>query len=311
MREHLAHAAVLEACALVKRFAGVHVVRGVSFSVARGEIVGCLGPNGSGKSTTFKIIVGLLDSTTGHVTLDGRRTDEDGCAFRRRLGSVPEDPQIYTHLTAPEYLRLVGRLRSLSARPLDRRIAAMLELLDLTASSGVPMSSFSKGMRQRVLIAAAILHDPDVLVLDEPFSGLDPVGVDVLSGVLQERARAGVPVVFSSHQLELVERLCEAVAIVNHGRVVATGAVDELRERGGDGHRHVRVQVAGDGDGRWLDSMSGVELVETGPRGVLVRLRDDADPDRVLDAARAAGTVVHFSLERPTLSDLFRAAVAA
>jgi ABC-2 type transport system ATP-binding protein len=141
-------------------------------------------------------------------------------------------------------------------------------------------------------------------------SGLDPVGVDVLSGVLQERADAGVPVVFSSHQLELVERLCEAVAIVNRGRVVATGAVEELRERGARGD-HVRVQVAGDGDGAWLARVPGAEVVEAGPRGLLVRIGDGVSPDRVLDAARGAGSVTHFSLERPTLSDLFRSAVAA
>jgi ABC-2 type transport system ATP-binding protein len=157
----------------------------------------------------------------------------------------------------------------------------------------------------------ALVHDPEVLVLDEPFSGLDPVGVDVMSGVLRERADAGVPVVFSSHQLELVERLCEDVAIVNHGRLVASGAVDELRERGRDGGEQVRVRVEGDGDGSWLARVPGAELTEHGPRGLLVRLEAGARPDAVLDAARAAGTVTHFSLERPSLADLFRAAVAA
>jgi ABC-2 type transport system ATP-binding protein len=229
MRGHLAHAAVLEACALVKRFAGVHVVRGVSFSVARGEILGCLGPNGSGKSTTFKLVVGLLDATTGHVTLDGRRTDDDGCAFRRRLGYVPEDPQIYTHLTAPEYLRLVGRLRSLPAGRLDRRIAAMLDLLDLSAASGAPMSSFSKGMRQRVLIAAAILHDPDVLVLDEPFSGLDVDAAFLLRALIEALAARGKMIVMSSHRLDVVESLCRRVIILHRGEIVAEGRPADLR----------------------------------------------------------------------------------
>jgi len=162
-----------------------------------------------------------------------------------------------------------------------------------------------------VQLAVALVHEPELLVLDEPFSGLDPVGVDVMSGVLRERADAGVPVVFSSHQLELVERLCEDVAIVNRGRLVAAGAVEELRERGRGGAEQVRVRVEGDGDGAWLAGVPGAELAGTGARGLLVRLTGDGRPEAVLDAARAAGTVTHFSLERPTLADLFRAAVAA
>jgi ABC-2 type transport system ATP-binding protein len=153
------------------------------------------------------------------------------------------------------------------------------------------------------------VHDPELLVLDEPFSGLDPVGVEVLSGVLAEYAATGVPVVFSSHQLELVERLCDAVAIVNAGRLVATGTVEELRERGTREPR-VRVAVQGADDG-WLARVPGAEVLERGPRGTLVALRDGAPPDAVLDAARAAGSVTHFSLERPTLTELFREAVAA
>jgi ABC-2 type transport system ATP-binding protein len=153
------------------------------------------------------------------------------------------------------------------------------------------------------------VHDPDLLVLDEPFSGLDPVGVDVLSGVLAEYAATGVPVVFSSHQLELVERLCEAVAIIKDGQLVASGPVEELRDRGTD-QRHVRVALQGvDGDG-WLDAVPGARVKDRGARGVLIAL-EDASPEAVLDAARAAGTVTYFSLERPTLTDLFREAVAA
>ena len=221
--------AVLEVCSLVKRFSGVHVVRGVSFEIARGEILGCLGPNGSGKSTTFKIIVGLLDATSGHVTLDGRRTDEDSRAFRRRLGYVPEDPQLYTHLTAPEYLRLVGRLRSISAHRLDAQIAAMLDLLDLSASGGVQMTSFSKGMRQRVLIAAALLHDPDLLVLDEPFSGLDVDAAFLLRALIQALADRGKMILMSSHRMDVVETLCPRVIILHRGQIVAQGRPADLR----------------------------------------------------------------------------------
>jgi ABC-2 type transport system ATP-binding protein len=219
---------VLEVCSLVKRFAGVHVVRDVSFRVARGEIVGCLGPNGSGKSTTFKIIVGLLEATAGHVQLDGRRVDDDPAGFRRRLGYVPEEPQLYTHLTAPEYLRLVGRLRGLSPSRLDGQIDAMLDLLDLAPSSGVPMASFSKGMRQRVLVAAALLHDPDVLVLDEPFSGLDVDAAFLLRALLEALADRGKLILMSSHRMDVVETLCPRVIILHRGLIVAQGRPADL-----------------------------------------------------------------------------------
>jgi ABC-2 type transport system ATP-binding protein len=160
-----------------------------------------------------------------------------------------------------------------------------------------------------VQLSAALVHEPDLLVLDEPFSGLDPVGVDVLSGVLSDYAAGGVPVVFSSHQLELVERLCEAVAIIKDGRLVASGTVEELRERRAGGRR-VRVAVEAPAED-WLAGVPGAEVVEHGPRGVLVALNDGAGPEAVLDAARRAGSVSYFALERPTLTDLFREAVAA
>jgi ABC-2 type transport system ATP-binding protein len=220
---------VLEICALVKRFAGIHVLHGVSFAVSRGETLGYLGPNGSGKSTTFKIIVGLLDATAGHVHLDGRRVDDDPTGFRRRLGYVPEEPYLYTHLTAPEYLRLTGRLRGLARKPLDTRIAAMLELLDLTASSGAVMASFSKGMRQRVLLASALLHDPDVLVLDEPFSGLDVDAAFLLRALIDALAARGKMILLSSHRMDIIEMLCPRVIILHRGRIVAEGGPSALR----------------------------------------------------------------------------------
>ena len=220
---------MLESCALIKRFAGIHVVRDVSFSVSRGEILGCLGPNGSGKSTTFKIIVGLLEPTSGHVQLDGRRIDADPTAFRRRLGYVPEEPHLYTHLTAPEYLRLVGRLRGFALGLLETRVEAMLDLLDLTASSGAAMVSFSKGMRQRVLLAAALLHDPDVLVLDEPFSGLDVDAGVLLRALIEALAERGKMILMSSHRMDVVETVCPRVIILHRGEIVAEGRPSELR----------------------------------------------------------------------------------
>jgi ABC-2 type transport system ATP-binding protein len=220
---------VFEVLSLVKRFAGVHVLRDVSFHVTRGEILGYLGPNGSGKSTTFRIIAGLLDATEGHLVLDGRRADDDAPGFRRRLGYVPDEPHLYTHLTAPEYLRLVGRLRSLPVPRLERHIATVLDLLDLSASSGGAMTAFSKGMRQRVLLAAALLHDPDVLVLDEPFSGLDVDAAILLRALIRALAARGKMILMSSHRLDVVEELCSRVIILHRGRIVAQGQSAELR----------------------------------------------------------------------------------
>jgi len=185
-----------------------------------------------------------------------------------------------------------------------------IERLGLGERASERVEKLSLGNQQRVQLAAALVHDPELLVLDEPFSGLDPVGVDVLSGVLREYAATGVPVVFSSHQLELVERLCEAVAIVKDGRLVASGRVEQLRDRGEQERRHVRVTVSGAAEA-WLGRVPAAEIVERSQDGgVVVALIDGATPDDVLDAARAAGTVTHFSLERPTLTDLFRKAVA-
>ena len=214
---------MFEVDTLVKRFAGIEVLHGVSFAVQPGEIVGYLGPNGSGKSTTIKIIGGLLDPTAGRLRLHGQDVSDDPPAFRRRLGYVPDEPHLYTHLTAPEYLRFVGRLRGLPAALLEDKIATLLRLLDLDRASGALMSVFSKGMRQRVLLAAALLHDPELLVLDEPFSGLDVNASLLLRTLLQALALRGRMILLSSHHMDLVETLCARVLILHRGRIVAEG----------------------------------------------------------------------------------------
>jgi ABC-2 type transport system ATP-binding protein len=298
---------VLVLSGLTRRFGDLTALDDVSFAVAPGQMFGFVGPNGAGKTTTMRIVLGILEPDAGTVTWHGRRVD---AAMRARFGYMPEERGLYPKMQVRDQLTYFARLHGLAAAAAATAADALIERLGLQERAGDRVETLSLGNQQRVQLGVALVHDPEVLVLDEPFSGLDPVGVDVLSGVLQERAGAGVPVVFSSHQLELVERLCEAVAIVNRGRVVATGAVEELRERGQRGD-HVRVRVEEEPDASWLAGVEGAELVETGPRGALVRLQPGAAPGRVLDAARAAGTVTHFSLERPTLSDLFRAAVAA
>jgi len=220
---------MLEARHLVKRFSGVTAVGDVSFVLRRGEIVGYLGPNGSGKSTTAKLLTGLLTPTSGQVLFGERDIQNDLVGFRRRLGYVPEEPLLYPFLSGREFLQLVGRLRELPEAALSRRIDAMLELFGLGAAADQSISAYSKGMKQKVLITAALLHDPDILILDEPDSGLDVTMTVVLRHLVQTLARRGKAVMYSSHVLDLVERLCSRIIVLNRGHVVADDTVDGLR----------------------------------------------------------------------------------
>jgi len=276
---------------------------GVSFTVEAGQMFGFVGPNGAGKTTTMRIVLGVLAADRGEVLFGGRPVDFE---MRTRFGYMPEERGLYPKMRVRDQLVYLARLHGRDAASAAASADDWIERLGLTDRAGDRVEQLSLGNQQRVQLAAALVHEPELLVLDEPFSGLDPVGVDVLSGVLADYASRGVPVVFSSHQLELVERLCEAVAIIKDGRLVASGPVEELRDRGADGRR-VRVDVQGAGDD-WLPA--GVDVVDRGAKGLLVALNDGIGPDALLDAARGAGSVTYFALERPTLSDLFRSAVA-
>jgi ABC-2 type transport system ATP-binding protein len=220
---------MLEARHLVKRFHGVAAVADVSFEVRAGEVVGYLGPNGSGKSTTNKMLTGLLDTSSGAVFFKGQDIASDPIAFRRRLGYVPEEPHLYTFQSAAEYLELVGRLREMPAPVRERKTGALLELFGLSHAADQDLGTFSKGMKQKVMIVAALFHDPDVLILDEPDSGLDVTATLVLRHLVGALAKRGKAVLYSSHVLELVEKACERVIVIHHGRIVADDRVDTLR----------------------------------------------------------------------------------
>jgi ABC-2 type transport system ATP-binding protein len=216
---------MLEARALTKRFGGTLAVDKVSFSVRRGEIVGYLGPNGSGKSTTLNIVVGLLEATSGSVTLDGRTLTEDPRGYQRKLGYVPEEPYLYTHLTATEYLTLIARLRQLQPTAIETKVLELLRLFQLHDSRYSTMAAFSKGMRQRVLLAAALLHNPDLLILDEPFAGLDVNAGLLFRALLGMLAAEGRMILFSTHRFDMVEKLCSRVVMLSSGRIVAADDV--------------------------------------------------------------------------------------
>ncbi|RXH58779.1 ABC transporter ATP-binding protein [Granulicella sibirica] len=213
---------------LTKRYRGIPAIDDVSFDVAPGEIVGYLGPNGSGKSTTVKIITGILEPSAGRVLFDGRDIREDMTSFRAGLGYVPEEAHVYTHLSGLEYLQLVGRLRGMQEKPLEAKGTRLLELLGLQSWRHSPITAYSKGMKQRVLIAAALLHDPRLLIFDEPLSGLDVVSARLFKDLLVELSAQGKTVLYISHVLEVVEQVCDRVIVIAKGKILADAPPGDL-----------------------------------------------------------------------------------
>jgi ABC-2 type transport system ATP-binding protein len=220
---------MLDVQRLTKDYGALVAIRDVSFEIRPGEVLGLLGPNGAGKSTTVKILAGLLQPTQGAVRLDGADAFADLQAYKALLGYVPEEPHLYSYLTGPEYLRLIGRLRRIPADVLDDKIDRFLELLGIYEDRHQTLSSYSKGMRQKVLIAAAVLHNPRIVVLDEAFSGLDVSAARVLKGFVRALADQGKMVLFSSHVLEVVEQVCTRVVILKDGQIVGHDSVANLR----------------------------------------------------------------------------------
>jgi len=221
---------MLEVRSLTKRFNRIPAVDDVSFVVRPYEILGYLGPNGSGKSTTANMLAGLLEPSQGHVYFNGRDIKEQLIEYKRRLGYVPEEPYIYPHLSGLEYLQLVGRLRGLPEKNITHKAEELLRLFGLQADRHALISAYSKGMRQKVLIIAALLHDPDILIFDEPLSGLDVTSALVFRDLVTELARQGKTILYSSHVLEVVEKICSRVIILLNGSVVADDSVERLRD---------------------------------------------------------------------------------
>jgi ABC-2 type transport system ATP-binding protein len=221
---------MLELKGLYKYFRGIPAIEDVSFSVAAGEIVGFLGPNGAGKSTTVKAITGMLRLDAGHVFFEGRDIRDDMAAFRRAIGYVPEEAHLYGYMSGFEYLQFVGRLRGFSEALLEAKAAGLLKLLHLESSQHSPISTYSKGMRQRVLIAAALLHDPRLLIFDEPLSGLDVLSARLFKDILELLAAQGKAILYISHVLEVVEQVCNRVVVIAKGRILADAPPSELTQ---------------------------------------------------------------------------------
>jgi ABC-2 type transport system ATP-binding protein len=212
-----------------KRYSSIPAVHDVSFTARAGEVTGYLGANGSGKSTTMKMIVGLITASAGEILFNGIPIQEDPIQYKMRIGYVPEEPYLYSHLSGLEYLVMVGQLRILAARPAAECIDELLRLFGIHGDRDVPISSYSKGMRQKVLLAAALMHNPDLILLDEPFSGLDVGTSLVLRSLIQELAARGKVILFSSHELETVERISSHVVILHKGKIVADDSMEQLR----------------------------------------------------------------------------------
>lgn len=295
---------MLELDRLTRRFGDLVALDALSFTVEPGEMFGFVGSNGAGKTTAMRIVMGVDDADEGGVRWRGEPLDR---SMRARFGYMPEERGLYPKTPAHRQLVYLARLHGLRRAEASDRAGELLERFGLSERMGEPVEQLSLGNQQRVQLAAALVHDPEVLVLDEPFSGLDPVGVDALSEVLLERARDGVPVIFSSHQLELVERLCDAVAIIHTGRLVASGQVRELRR--GERRPVLRVRVDGATDPAWPRHLAGVAVIADDEEGLLLELGDGVDDQDVLAAARAVGRVGHFGFVEPSLTELYRQAV--
>ncbi|RBY91962.1 ABC transporter ATP-binding protein [Blastococcus sp. TF02-8] len=295
---------MLEFDGLRKSFGANQVLDGVSFAVRPGSMFGFCGSNGAGKTTTMRIAMGLVRPDGGEVRWQGRALDQDG---RRRIGYMPEERGLYPKMKVGDQITYFGRLHGMDGRAAATAAAEWVERLGLAERRNDAVEKLSLGNQQRVQLAAALVSRPEVLILDEPFSGLDPLGVDSLAEALLDQARAGVPVVFSSHQLELVERLCDSVGILARGRMVATGTVEELRRR--EAGRLLRVVVP-DAAPDWAAQLGGVRVVSERAGDTVLELTDGTDDQAVLAAALRTGRVTHFAWQQPTLVELFREAVA-
>ncbi len=288
---------------LRRTFGTIKALDDLSFDVPSGHVVGFLGPNGAGKTTAMRAIFGLTDLDAGVVRWNGAPV---GQPERRRFGYMPEERGLYPDMLVGEQVEYLGRLHGLHAADAARSAQSWLDRLGLADRAGSKVEALSHGNQQRVQLAAALVHDPELLVLDEPLAGLDPAGIEAIGQVLVERAGAGCCVLFSSHQLDLVEDLCEQVTIIDHGRLVAAGTVDELATRGG---RRLVVRVEGDRSAEWARGLPGVMMSELDGGAARLVLEDSVDSDRVLRAAMAAGKVTQFSFERRRLSEVFREAL--
>ena len=294
---------LLELEGLRRTFGSLLALDDLTFSVPSGQVVGFLGPNGAGKTTTMRAIFGLIDLDAGVVRWNGTPV---GRAQWQRFGYMPEERGLYPGMLVGEQVEYLGRLHGMSPNDAASATRAWLERLEIADRATSKVEALSHGNQQRVQLAAALIHEPELLVLDEPLSGLDPTGIDAIGHVLVDQARAGCCVLFSSHQLDLVEDLCEQVMIIDHGRLVVSGTVDDLASSGA---RRLVVRIEGERTADWARGLKGVSVSEVAAGEVRLVLDDAVDSDVVLRAAMATGHLTEFTFARRRLSEVFREAV--
>jgi ABC-2 type transport system ATP-binding protein len=294
---------MLEMVDLAKSYGEIHALDGATFQADRGRLTGFLGRNGAGKTTAMRSIFGLVTPDGGEVRWDGKVVDESA---RLRFGYMPEQRGLYPKMKVTEQIAYFAQHHGLSGG--DGRAAAgrWLERFGLADRASSKLEDLSHGNQQRVQLAVALAHDPELLVLDEPFSGLDPIGAATMTEILRERAATGVGVLFSSHQLDLVEDVCEDVVIIEQGRIVAAGPIERLRQSAG--RRHLEVETV-PGDGSWVDGRPGITVLAREGGRVKLLVDETTDLDVLLAAARTAGEVRRFEYAPPRLSELFMEAV--
>lgn len=295
---------LLELEGLTRSYGALTALDGLSFSVPAGQVVGFLGPNGAGKTTTMRAIFGLTDLDSGTVVWNGSQV---GQAERRRFGYMPEERGLYPAMRVAEQVEYLGRLHGMTAHDAGAQTKTWLERLGVADRADSKVDALSHGNQQRVQLAAALVHGPELLVLDEPLAGLDPTGIDAIGEVLAEQARLGCCVLFSSHQLDQVEDLCESVTIIDHGRLVVSGKVDDLAT---SGPRRLVVRVEGDREASWARDLPGVTVSEVSAGAARLVLEPSVDSDSVLKSAMAVGRVTEFVFSRRRLSEVFREALA-
>jgi ABC-2 type transport system ATP-binding protein len=293
---------VLEVTGLRQRFGDLVAVDNLDVQVRGGEIVGLVGRNGAGKTTTMRAVMGILRPTAGRISWRGRSV---GHADRMRFGYMPEERGLYPQMRVLDQVAYFGELHGLDRQEATRRAQEWLSRLDLDDRADDQVIALSHGNQQRVQLVVALVHEPELLVLDEPFAGLDPSAVLALSARLRDEARRGTAILFSSHQLDLVERICDRIVILDEGRVVAEGSLDELQAQA---PRRLRVKVDGPVD--WVEHVQGTSVVAEDTDGVVLSLEPGTDPQAVLRAAQSAGSVEHFAYESGGLIDLYQELVA-
>ena len=281
-----------------KAYAGHVAVRDLSLEVPRGSVFGLLGPNGAGKTTTLRMVMDILAPDAGAIEILGRPSDQ---AARDRIGYMPEERGLYPRMALDEQLLFLAEIKGCPAREARRRLPGWLERLGLQDWARRKVNELSKGMQQKAQLVATLLHDPELLILDEPMSGLDPVGSNLVRDVLLELRRQGKTLVLSSHQMETVERLCDAIALINRGEKLLDGRVDEIKRR----HGRNNLALAYQGDGSFLAALPGVKKVSDSGRYVEIQMAEGADPQAILREAAARLRISRFEIVEPSLHDIF------